>query len=149
MYTTQFCTQTDASLIEDIAALESICFSEPWSGNALTDFLSYPHNFALVTAADDGHAAAYVTFCISDTVLEIANICTSPDHRRKGLAEGLMERLRIKAKESGCDSIYLEVRESNASARAFYEKAGFITLSRVNRLFSHPSEAGFRMSLPL
>ena len=138
------CQAADRAYIKALAALEIQCFSEPWSEEAITDFLSYAHNFALLLA-DGDTVKAYVTCSVSDDVLEVENLAVAPAYRRNGLGMRLLDALETAAKEKQCRSIYLEVRESNTAARALYQKAGFTELCRVNRLFSHPAEAGRRM----
>lgn len=47
------------------------------------------------------------------------------DHRRKGVAEGLLDTCRQFSTEGGAKGLILETRNSNTPARALYEKYGF------------------------
>jgi ribosomal-protein-alanine acetyltransferase len=56
---------------------------------------------------------------------ELENIVVSDESQRRGLGTRLLAGLLDRAKHLGCDAIFLEVRESNQAARAFYEKLSF------------------------
>jgi [ribosomal protein S18]-alanine N-acetyltransferase len=45
-----------------------------------------------------------------------------------------------RARATGSESVVLEVRESNHSARKFYEKWGFEETGHRKRYYSHPVE---------
>ena len=72
---------------------------------------------------------------------EILNLAVTPDSRRKGVARALLGS----ALESFHGSVFLEVRESNGVAQAFYKSLGFKELSRRQGYYSSPSEAGIVM----
>ena len=113
--------------VPQVAALEKICFADPWSEKSVASELENPLSYWLV-AMDGEKLVGYVG---SQTVLgetDMMNVAVCPDYRRQGIAEGLILALiaDLKARESHC--LTLEVRDSNASARALYEKLGFLTV---------------------
>jgi ribosomal-protein-alanine N-acetyltransferase len=71
---------------------------------------------------------------------ELENIVVAPTARRKGLGQQLLDALLAAARESGSSSVFLEVRESNASARSFYEEAGFKQTGRRKSYYANPTE---------
>ncbi len=48
-----------------------------------------------------------------------------PNHRRRGYGRKLVERAIAELKRLGCLKLNVQIRESNASAVAFYEHLGF------------------------
>jgi ribosomal-protein-alanine N-acetyltransferase len=56
---------------------------------------------------------------------EIENILVASPERRRGLASELMRTFLDTARQHRAAAIFLEVRESNVPARAFYVKLGF------------------------
>ncbi|MEM8489631.1 MAG: GNAT family N-acetyltransferase [Pseudomonadota bacterium] len=50
----------------------------------------------------------------------------SPDHRGKGLAQKILNRLLEWSESRGVSDFYLDVYEQNASAIKSYQKAGFV-----------------------
>ncbi len=125
--------------VPQVAALEKICFADPWSEKSVASELENPLSYWLV-AMDGEKLVGYVG---SQTVLgetDMMNVAVSPDYRRQGIAEGLILALiaALKARESHC--LTLEVRDSNASARALYEKLGFSEIGRRKNYYRSPKE---------
>lgn len=125
--------------IPQIANLEKLCFSDPWSENSIASELDNRLSCWLV-AEEQGTVAGYVG---SQSVLDMAdmmNIAVAPDFRRQGVAEQLILALIDKLKENGIIALLLEVRVSNAPAIALYEKLGFEQVGRRPRYYHNPRE---------
>ena len=60
----------------------------------------------------------------------ILNCLTLPDHRRRGVASGLLAATARAAKAVGESHLGLTVDESNAGAREVYGRLGFVEVSR-------------------
>ena len=93
-----------AEHVPQVAALEKVCFSDPWSEKSVASELENPLSCWLV-ALDGETVAGYVG---SQTVLDetdMMNIAVHPDFRRQG--EYLMVRLRT---SDGADMHDLENR---------------------------------------
>jgi [ribosomal protein S18]-alanine N-acetyltransferase len=71
---------------------------------------------------------------------ELENIVVALTSRRKGLGKRLLEALLAAAHETNSDSVFLEVRESNAAARTFYVQAGFEQSGRRKAYYANPVE---------
>jgi [ribosomal protein S18]-alanine N-acetyltransferase len=71
---------------------------------------------------------------------ELENLVVAPCARRKGLAKRLLNALLAAAKKTNSTAVFLEVRDSNAAARALYEKAGFRQVGRRYSYYTSPSE---------
>jgi ribosomal-protein-alanine acetyltransferase len=80
---------------------------------------------------------------------ELENIVVSPAARRKGIGRQLLNALLLPARETNTESVFLEVRESNHAARAFYEQVGFKLDGRRKAYYSNPCEDAilYRMGL--
>ena len=127
------------SHVAQMAALEKICFSDPWSENSVASELKNPLSCWLV-AEEDGEVAGYVG---SQTVMDesdMMNVAVHPDYRRKGIAEKLVMELveALKKRDSRC--LTLEVRASNEPARALYEKLGFVQVGLRKNYYRNPRE---------
>ena len=108
-----------------IALLEKTCFSLPWSEKHLRQALAH-HAFQILGIKTESHAlGAYVSFYHLKEEIEIVNIATSPELRRKGMASALMRTLVDEALSQGAARILLEVKESNQPAIALYQSFGF------------------------
>ena len=71
---------------------------------------------------------------------EIENVVVREALRRSGLGKRLVVELLALACTRGAQSIFLEVRESNGPARAFYSKTGFVEIGRRRSYYRDPEE---------
>jgi ribosomal-protein-alanine N-acetyltransferase len=79
----------------------------------------------LAAAAEGGTVAGYVCASQGFGEAEILVLGVDPAFRRRGLARALLQALTGALKARGCDTVFLEVRRSNAAAVALYLSAGF------------------------
>ena len=125
--------------VAQVAELEKLCFSDPWSENSVASELKNPLSLWLV-AEEDGVVFGYVG---SQTVLgetDMMNIAVHPDCRRKGVASALITELICRLKGQGSHILRLEVRESNAPAIALYKAMGFTQLGLRKNYYRNPKE---------
>jgi ribosomal-protein-alanine N-acetyltransferase len=80
---------------------------------------------------------------------ELENIVINEQFRRQGFATRLLLELINVARTEHASAIFLEVRESNHAARAFYQNRGFLETGRRPRYYSHPSEDAITYRLRL
>ncbi len=73
--------------------------------------------------------------------IELLDLATHPELRRRGLARALVHDLCARARAARATAIYLEVRPSNAPALALYEAAGFSAVGRRPRYYSDGEDA--------
>lgn len=129
----------DQTHVAQIAELEKICFSEPWSESSIASELSNPLSCWLV-AVESERVAGYIG---SQTVMgetDMMNVAVAPDFRRQGVAQTLILDLVEALKARGSHWLMLEVRDSNAPARALYEKLGFAEVGRRKNYYRNPKE---------
>ena len=125
--------------VSQIAELEKLCFSDPWSEKSISTELTCRLSVWLV-ALEGEMVVGYVG---SQTVIDesdMMNIAVHPDHRRKGIAEALIGELETALHQRGSLGLTLEVRASNAPAIALYEKLGFVQVGRRPNYYRNPKE---------
>ena len=71
---------------------------------------------------------------------ELENIVVAASVRRKGLGMRLLSEFLAWARESRGAEVFLEVRESNHSARALYRKWDFEETGRRKGYYANPPE---------
>lgn len=131
----------EACHVPQVAALEKVCFSDPWSEKSVASELENPLSLWLV-AMDGETVAGYIG---SQTVLgetDMMNVAVAPAYRQQGAAQGLILALIEALKARGSHCLTLEVRDSNAPARALYEKLGFLEVGRRKNYYRNPREDG-------
>lgn len=81
--------------------------------------------------------------------MELLNLAVGPNWRRKGCASVLLNAALSECRNRGMKVVFLEVRESNTRAIAFYTKHGFERSGRRPNYYCNPSEAALTMALRL
>ena len=125
--------------IDRVTELESLIFPDPWPRAAFVEQLKDDSWGALVAEAD-GEIIGYACYLLVHNESHLTNIGVEKAWRRKSVARKLLERILQVIIERGCDILLLEVRPSNADARAFYAKHGFRELYRRPNYYRRPIE---------
>jgi ribosomal-protein-alanine N-acetyltransferase len=130
--------------VKDIARLEEVCFSCPWSEQTITD--AYKTGTRFFVAEKNGAVLGYVGISAIIDEGYITNIAVFPEYRNMGVATALLENLFQFAKQNGLSFISLEVRESNSPAISLYEKFGFLVEGKRKNFYSAPTEDALIMT---
>lgn len=113
---------------EAIAALDALVNASPWSATAIRDTLQRATGFVMCTPP--ATLVGFVLFSLAADECEILDIAVDPRCRRAGNARKLIEATLAAAAAAGAGRCFLDVRESNASAQAFYHATGFAVVGR-------------------
>lgn len=127
-----------------IAALESECFSEPWSENAITQSATSGTVFAVFEKDEK-----IVGYAGLQTILDegyITNIAVASAYRRCGIGASLVEHLKSIAYSENLSFISLEVRQSNSAAQDLYRKHGFSECGIRKNFYTRPTENALIMT---
>lgn len=132
-------TQMELQHISQVAELERLCFSDPWSEKSVAAELEHDYSLWLVVLEGEtvvGYIGSQTSFGETDMM----NVAVRPDCRRRGIGEKLILALmeELKARES--HSLTLEVRASNESAITLYHKLGFSQIGLRKNYYRNPRE---------
>jgi ribosomal-protein-alanine N-acetyltransferase len=144
-YTIRRATVADA---DQLAAIERVCFSDPWTPAGIEETIQYETALALV-AENPAGVAGYIMARISGEEGEILNLAVLPPYRRRGVARRLLAEGVAALVADGVREAYLEVRESNAAAISLYQSAGFRTVGLRPRYYRNPPENALVLRAPL
>ena len=125
--------------VPQVAQLEMECFRDPWSEKSIAGELNNPLSLWIV-AVDGLQVVGYVG---SQSVMgeaDMMNIAVSSQHRQKGIAQNLVQRLIEALLDKEVYSLTLEVRASNEPAKALYSKLGFLQVGRRPNYYRNPKE---------
>lgn len=86
----------------------------------------------------------YIDFWVTFESCQLCKIAVDKNYQGKGYGKQLMEFMFDKVKDE-CETIFLEVRESNQRARAFYEGFDFWEINVRKNYYSDPIEDGIIM----
>ncbi|MCD7769832.1 MAG: ribosomal protein S18-alanine N-acetyltransferase [Oscillospiraceae bacterium] len=125
-----------------IAALEGLCFAEPWPPEVI---VRLQERF-LVAAEED----AVLGYAVLSTVLDEASldkIAVAPESRRRGIGQALLDEVIARCRAQDMSFLTLEVRASNQAAIGLYEKNGFAVAGRRKNYYEKPREDAIIMTL--
>lgn len=127
-----------------IAEVEKVCFSMPWSENALTESFNSGADFWV--AEQDGNICGYVGMTSVIDEGYITNVAVLPDFRGFGVAKRLLNMLIEHIKQKQFSFVTLEVRESNKGAISLYEGLGFSFVGKRKGFYKEPKEDAILMT---
>jgi ribosomal-protein-alanine N-acetyltransferase len=96
-----------------------------------------------------GEMAGLLAATLAAGEAEVQNLAVVPEKRRRGLASGLLAAALERLSAAGAKSVWLEVRESNQEAIAFYERHSFRRAGRRPGYYSSPPEAALILARTL
>lgn len=130
-----FVPMTEADL-DLVCEMEKRAYAHPWTVRHFRDSLAAGHPVVLLlgearpgevsVSHQDGRVLlGYMVAMRGVDEVHLLNITVSPDHRRQGWGRFLLDALVLWSRGQGAHCLWLEVRESNAPARALYTRYGF------------------------
>jgi len=125
--------------LEQVVNIEKQVFPDPWSYQAFKSDLENDLAYMIV-AEKENAVAGYSCLYILLGEVQLGNFAVAPDTRRQGVARAMMSEIIKVGGERNCDSIFLEVRESNATARQLYLSFGFRVVGRRVGYYRQPNE---------
>ncbi len=132
--------------IDEIEQLEKQCFSVPWSRQALISQLPDDMHIFIAAFNESGRVLGYVGMMYVLDEGYISNVAVSPECRRLGIADKLIESLIKRANERTLSFVTLEVRESNLPAIELYRKLGFSDVGMRRNYYNRPTENAILMT---
>ena len=115
----------------DLRAIEEIerrSYPTPWSRSMFAGELAKPSSICLGGFDADGESGTLCGYLIVSRYVDawhVMNVAVNPEHRRRGVATALLERLFELTRDDERRGYTLEVRISNEEAIHLYEKLGF------------------------
>jgi len=155
-------TQASLKDLDELEELENKVFSVPWSRKAFEAELSGNEFSRILVARCEetvtpssheeppvstqrmiGYVCAWSVF----EELRFMNIAVETDMRRRGIGSELLKKIMEMGVNQGAQRALLEVRESNHSALALYERFGFTSYGARRRYYTNPIEDAMLMAL--
>ncbi|HZK88026.1 MAG TPA: ribosomal protein S18-alanine N-acetyltransferase [Anaerovoracaceae bacterium] len=115
--------------VGQIADLDKICFSAPWSEQAFDKELKENDLafYILAEVKDTGQIVGYAGVWLIQGEGHITNVAVHPEFRRKHIGMEIVEVLMKESrKQAGTKTFTLEARKSNTVAIELYKKFGFV-----------------------
>ncbi len=134
--------------VEVLVAIERRCFSDPWSEASFREALESEWTFGLVVETRRG-LAGYLIGREAAGSGEVLNLAVAPEFRRRGVGGMLLEAGLAAFRRRRATEVFLEVRESNQSAKSLYMARGFRPVGQRASYYRNPKEDALVLRLPL
>jgi len=128
-------------LLDAVLAIEVQAYTFPWTRGNFIDSLASGY-LARALLAEDGDLIGYFVAMQGFEEMHLLNLTVAAQHQRQGHARRLLAELYTLSASCSATAVWLEVRESNAPARALYAREGFVEAGR--RRDYYPAPAGRR-----
>lgn len=128
--------------------IENVSFSSPWSLDSFKRELMnrVSHLWVLIV---NNEFCGYICFWMFAGEIHLMNIAVHPERRGKGFGNRLLKKMIKTGASEGVKNIWLEVRPSNLSAIALYQRLGFREIARRGRYYKDTNEDAIIMVLSL
>jgi len=146
-----FVVRATAHDADEIARLLAACHAVPWTAAQVAAEIAQPPPAAVLVArgGSEGRARAACAYRVVADEMEVLDVSVDPRWRRRGLARLLVRLALARGARVGARVAHLEVRESNAAARALYAALGFRERGRRRGYYGAPVEDALLLGRPL
>jgi [ribosomal protein S18]-alanine N-acetyltransferase len=128
--------------------LQNAAEAAHWPLESYARMTNLPGAVGLVCETENGITGFLVARQVADEA-EVLNLAVRTEARRQGQASALLAAAFDQFRNLGVIRIFLEVRESNQPAIAFYRKHGFLPSGRRKAYYRDPIEDALCMEKKL
>jgi ribosomal-protein-alanine N-acetyltransferase len=114
--------------LDAVVAIERDVHAHPWTRGNFADSIDSGHHCWIVE--DRSGIVAYGVLTVAAGEAHLLNLSVARECQRRGLGSHMTRFLLKLARDHGAYVVILEVRPSNAAARALYSRSGFAEIGR-------------------
>ncbi len=137
---------------EDTPAVADILRESPeavfWPEASIKEVLQWQGTVGIASETS-GHVLSFLICRQAGGEAEILNLAVAKRHRRKGEGGALLSAAMEALRALGVSRVFLEVRETNHAAIAFYRKHGFAETGHREGYYRDPPEGALVMERKL
>ena len=114
--------------LDAVVRIECDVHAHPWTRGNFADSIECGHHCWIVEEGSD--IVAYGVLTVAAGEAHLLNLSVAREWQRRGLGSHMTRFLMKLARDHGAQALFLEVRPSNAAARALYSHSGFAEVGR-------------------
>lgn len=122
--------------LELVVRNEDASADHPWTKRIFTDCLRSGYQCWVLVNQDQVLAHGVMSVAIGEC--HLLTLCVAPDRQRMGYGRRVLLHLLERAGRERAEICFLEVRPSNAPARALYKSLGFIPIGERKNYYPAP-----------
>lgn len=108
--------------LDIVMRIEGASFDSPWTRSNFADELKNSDIALPLVLEQNKTIIGFIVLWIIMDECHLANIALDPDYRGRGLGKLMMQQVIAIARQNQCVKVMLEVRKSNTTAIALYQK---------------------------
>lgn len=126
--------------VPSVMEIENVSFITPWTEGMFASQLGFGDRAINLVLHERESLVGYAAAIVAYDEVHLLSIAVAPARRRLGYGGELLRALLERGKARGAVRVLLEVRDGNASARAFYRTHGFVEIGRRRGYYSDTDE---------
>jgi [ribosomal protein S18]-alanine N-acetyltransferase len=132
--------------LKEVLKLNLRCFKEGenYTKYTFAYLLNEPNCISYQLVTPKNQMVAFVFVIVEHGIGHITTIGVAPEHRRRGLAQRLLNHAEEALKKRNIITATLEVRVSNSAAQSLYRGLRYSTVQRIKKYYNN-GEDGFLM----
>lgn len=131
--------------VAHVARLEQETFQDAWTEQGIYDTFCQKQAFVVVAQQEEKILGYCIVYFVLDEA-EIARVAVDKTCRRQGVGRKILNCAERICKDKQIARLLLDVRESNGTARRFYEDYGFVEDGIRKDFYDMPKENAVLMS---
>jgi ribosomal-protein-alanine N-acetyltransferase len=136
--------------LDAVLDIEQESFTNPWTRDMyVAEIARADVSFVFLARDSDRHIVGFCSFWLVATELHLNNLAVRPAWRRQRVAAALLDAVLAEGRRRTVARVYLEVRDSNESARRLYDRFGFAVVGVRRGYYSHPVEDALMLAKDL
>ncbi|MGI9249934.1 MAG: ribosomal protein S18-alanine N-acetyltransferase [Pseudohongiellaceae bacterium] len=124
--------------LEQVAHNEAVAYPHPWSKRIFVDCLKAGYHCRVVINQQKIVAHGVMSIAVGEC--HLLTLCVHPQHQRQGIGSRLFKLLLDQACKEDARVCFLDVRQSNTAAIAFYRTLGFVQMGERKNYYPDGEE---------
>jgi ribosomal protein S18 acetylase RimI-like enzyme len=133
--------------LDEVWRLDQRCFldGEAYTRETLDYLLTSSQALCYRSVTPAGQMTGFVIGLVEEDCMgHVTTLGVAPEHRRRGLAQGLMDKIEDAFQRRGVRMARLEVRSINTAAVNLYRSQGYVVTQRLPKYYANGGD-GFLM----
>ena len=134
--------------LQDVLRLNIRCFrnGDNYTKHTFEYLLGEPRTLSYRTIDEAGDLVGFAFVMVNENnAAHLTTIGVAPEHRRRGIAAGLLDHIEEALRARRVGTIMLEVRVSNTTAQELYHRRGFMIVQRIGRYYNNGEDCFLMM----
>jgi ribosomal-protein-alanine N-acetyltransferase len=129
--------------LKEVMRVNLRCFrkGENYTKHTFSFLLNEPTTLSYRVATPSEEIVGFIFVMTSQGTGHITTIGVAPEHRRRGLAQKMLQHVEEALRKREVATVSLEVRVSNISAQSLYRGLGYTIVQRLNNYYNNGEDA--------